>query len=451
MLNCAIVITSGSIIAVAALHWRSLVTLFAAPDVALIYFISATPLALVAVLRLQHSVAAMTALLILTTGAVLALIGAINAGFAVSSTFIANLLRTLVACSIVLSVGLLARIVFRRTRPASATRGIASFPSGYDGDGVDMAVLIEHSHGRPVADKTVAPDSRLENGDCPASASSHPIANLCFGVMVLALLPTVYVAARCQREITELTSLIEQSRIGEARQLCQRLTALSPSANIRGRSLHRLTRDIDRDLGVLTSRLAAIGPDAVLPGQRLERCRLLAMLGRSDEALVELIPLRQSPVSPAAHDLCGTIHETTSDWTMARDLHLQAKAGWIRQPESSERTAGVFRATTRIAYCHRKLGDYELAEEAYREALILSPTAETHFLLAQFYEDMQQSHKAMAHARQAMTLSPQRYQRAGRTLIDKLTVDHFGCLTIHFAEASASQQQTRFPGTELER
>lgn len=451
MVNCAMVITSGSVIATAVLHWRSLVTLFAAPDVVLIYFISATPLALLAVLRLQRSLAALAALLILTTGAVLALIGAINAGFAVSSTFIANLPRTLVACSIVLSIAILARIVFRPTRLASATRDIASFPSECDGDGVDMAVLIEHSHGLPEADKTVAPDSRLENGDCPASAGSHPIAVLGFGVLVLVLLPTVYIAARCQHEITELINLIEQSRIAEARQLCQVLTALSPSADIRGRPLKKLAHEIDRDLGALTSRLAAIGPDPELPEQQLERCRLLAILGRGDEALVELIPLRQTPVSPAAHDLCGTIHETTAHWTMARVCHLRAKADWIRQPESSDRTAGVFRATTRIAYCHRKLGAYELAEEAYREALMQSPTAETHFLLAQFYEDMQQARKAMDHARQAMKLAPQRYQHAGRTLIDKLTVGHFGCLTIHFAEVSTSQRLKGLLGTDRER
>lgn len=399
--NCLIVIAAGSVIATVALHWRSLGTLFVAPDVALIYLVSSIPLAASVLLRLRHSVGATAAVLIPTAGAAFVSIAAISAGSATSSTFAANLLRTGMTVSFVLSVTILVRIVDR--------------------------------------------------GKEQASAPVPPIASLGLGLLVLALLPTVSVAARCQHETTALISLIEQSRFGEARQLNQALLALSPSSDVRGRSLKRLALEIDRELNLLKSQLAAIGADPELPQRRLERCRLLAMLGQSDKALQELLPLRQTPVSPAANDLCGTICESTAHWTAARDYHHQARADWLRQLPSPARTAGIFRATTRIAYCYRKLGDYELAEAAYREALLQSPTAQTHFLLAQFYEDMQQAQQARDHARQAMSLAPQQYQRAGSALIDKLTVGHFGCLSVHFAEASRSQQQTGMPDAERDR
>ena len=90
-----------------------------------------------------------------------------------------------------------------------------------------------------------------------------------------------------------------------------------------------------------------------------------------------------------------------------------ATPGWEARPESPARAAGVLRATTGIAYCLRKLGRYAEAEVAYREVLALSPTADSHFLLAQFYEDAQQAGKAREHARRAIELAPDRYPKDG--------------------------------------
>jgi tetratricopeptide (TPR) repeat protein len=94
-------------------------------------------------------------------------------------------------------------------------------------------------------------------------------------------------------------------------------------------------------------------------------------------------------------------------------------------------------ATTGIAYCERKLGRYAEAEAAYLERLALSPTAETHFLLASFYEDAQQTSNARTHARLAMALAPERYRQPGKKLIDKLDTLHFGCLSGFFADQAS--------------
>jgi tetratricopeptide (TPR) repeat protein len=100
--------------------------------------------------------------------------------------------------------------------------------------------------------------------------------------------------------------------------------------------------------------------------------------------------------------------------------------------------AGLLQATTGIAYCQRKLGHYADAEATYQQVLTLSPTADSHFLLAQFYEDAQQAEKARTHARRAMALAPTRYRQEGEKLIRKLTVYHFGCLSVFTAENDRS-------------
>jgi tetratricopeptide (TPR) repeat protein len=80
-----------------------------------------------------------------------------------------------------------------------------------------------------------------------------------------------------------------------------------------------------------------------------------------------------------------------------------------------------------------------LAEAAYQQLLELDPSADTHFLLAQFYEGTQQAAKAQFHARQAMALAPDRYDQAGQRLIDKLITHHFGCWGASAAERNGQR------------
>ncbi len=142
--------------------------------------------------------------------------------------------------------------------------------------------------------------------------------------------------------------------------------------------------------------------------------------------------------SPDGCNLRGTIYETRGEWELGRQSYERAKRAWESQPQGPERSAGLLRATTGIAYCLRKLGRYAEAEAAYREVLSLSPTADSHFLLARFYDDTEQTATAHAHARQAMALAPDRYQLEGQQLIEKLAMRHFGCLGILTSNHSAS-------------
>ncbi len=90
----------------------------------------------------------------------------------------------------------------------------------------------------------------------------------------------------------------------------------------------------------------------------------------------------------------------------------------------------LIQAVTGIAFCQRKLGNKPAAATAYQELLGLAPTADTHFLLAQFYDDTQQAALADQHARKAISLDPARYAERGGQLIDKLRTTQFSCWAI---------------------
>ena len=258
------------------------------------------------------------------------------------------------------------------------------------------------------------------------------------GLVAAAIVPTVYVAARCRHDAMELGELLDQSRLGEARILAQDLLRLAPTMQWRGRSLKVLTQQFNRQVRELESQIAQSHQNGETEAAQLQRCQRLAMLGRTPEALAGLDLLMNSNLGPAACHLSGLIHETNAAWETARGFHRRAKEDLLRQQSTPERDAGILQAATRLGYCERKLGNYLLAEAEYRAVLALSPTADSHFLLAQFYEDMQQSAKARSHARLAIALAPRRYQREGTALINKLAIGHFGCLGVYTAESTAA-------------
>lgn len=247
----------------------------------------------------------------------------------------------------------------------------------------------------------------------------------------LFVLPATYLAARGRHDDARLGELLGQSRLGEARALAARLLALDADANWNGHPLSEVTEELDRVVGVLTARVAApLAPDAT-GRSRLERGRQLAMLGRTGEAIETLAEMGE----PEAHNLRGTMLESTAEWRHALEEYKAARLGWESRPPSAERGAGMVRASTGIAYCERKLGRYSEAEGSYREVLRLASTGESHFLLARFYDDTQQAEKARTHARAAMALDPARYRKEGERLIRKLSVYQFGCLGVFAAES----------------
>lgn len=250
-----------------------------------------------------------------------------------------------------------------------------------------------------------------------------------FAVAALLLMPSTYLDARRRHDAAELQYLLEQSRIGEAHALTQRMLLLTPDAKFDGRPLRSLAAAVGQATRDLEARVARpLAADAA-ERRRLDRVRDLAMLGRTDAALDALQLWPEWLHSAPALNLCGTIQETNGRWREGLACYQAAERAWEFAPPSPQRTAGLAQATTGSAYCLRKSGRYAEAESAYLQLLALSPTADTHFLLARFYEDTQQTAKARTHAKLAMAAAPKRYRRQGERLLEKLNTLHFGCLS----------------------
>jgi tetratricopeptide (TPR) repeat protein len=252
---------------------------------------------------------------------------------------------------------------------------------------------------------------------------------------VAVAIPETYVTAHCQHDSVRLSELMGQSRLGEAETLARRLLRFDHRAVIRGEPMLLLVVNLDRMVTQLRADVKVdLGPNAT-DQEALSYAQKLAILGRTDEALRAFDRI-QTP-SPNAFNLLGTIRESRSEWQAGLDDYRRAQQGWEMTAASPDRLAGLIRATTGVAFCLRKLGSNLAAEQAYQQLLKLAPNAETHFLLAQFYEDTQQTKQAYRHVRRAMELAPRRFQHSGQQLINKLTTSHFGCFNV-FSTTSAN-------------
>jgi hypothetical protein len=126
-------------------------------------------------------------------------------------------------------------------------------------------------------------------------------------ITVLVLAPALYVRARCRHDVGRLGELLEQSRFGEAHTLAQALLVLDAGGQCNGQALPELAARIDRAMGEIETRLVRPLTFRSADGERLDRARCLAMLGRTETAVEILQAIRDPALAPEVEYLRGAI------------------------------------------------------------------------------------------------------------------------------------------------
>jgi hypothetical protein len=260
--------------------------------------------------------------------------------------------------------------------------------------------------------------------------TNAPVRWLVFSAAMLLILPSSWIRARCDEDLRLYRELLEQSRIQEARDTLRDLLLLDPRFTEQGTSLrselHLLTHQISR----LEQSVSRPVPGNIPAAEGIERARILAMLARIPEAqaLLESELLKNNPESLVMR---GRIHENQDEWLTAIEYYNQAEGQLMKSSVSPDRELRDQLLLGR-AFCSRRLGRLTNAEADYLQLLQSSPSPGNHFLLALFYDDVQNAPAALKHALAAQKLDSRNFGEAGRQLIRNLQDSHFGCFSVYW-------------------
>ena len=249
-------------------------------------------------------------------------------------------------------------------------------------------------------------------------------------LIMLALVPRIYLDARGRHDAEQYFSLRQQSRIGEASSLLRRMLILDPTIRKDGHFLRREQSELNREIDSLNRQASTELPAMASFNQRLQRARMLAMLGHTNDAINILIEKSETTNSVEACSLLGTMHENKHDWKSAIRFYGTAETLLKSSPAETDSSVEAYQVALGAAYCYRRLGRLNEARARYLRLLEINPNADTHFLLAQFFEDIQETSSAQHHALEAARLDPNRYRERGNQLTRKMRTLHFRCLSV---------------------
>ncbi len=274
----------------------------------------------------------------------------------------------------------------------------------------------------------------------PEPSPTWPVLSLVLVVPLAAIVTSAYTAERIRSLEKSIGGFLSQYRLMEARELLAALQILDPNHVLNGMPLSMVTRDLDRELRVireetdhLEKRLAKGGFTKPAEEQelRIEWAEKQAILGHIQEAMADLTQLTNAtPQDTRALLLLATMEEHQEDWQQSLLHYEEARKALLEQLPSPERQSNLVQAWKGIAFSQRKRGHYREAEAAYSQVLKLAPTAEHHFLLAQFHQDAQRGDRAQFHADKAAELNPLSYRERADQLGESMQREQFGCWSI---------------------
>jgi tetratricopeptide (TPR) repeat protein len=250
-----------------------------------------------------------------------------------------------------------------------------------------------------------------------------------FSLVIMVVLPFIWIQARCQHELQTYQELRQQTRLHEAQSVLQTLLLLAPDLRSAGSSLTSELRVLSVEVNKLQAEASRELSTEASTEDLLLRARQFAMLGRLPEA-EGLLQSRMLSGNAEALVLQGQIHENQDDWLLAVEFYDQAERLVEANSDPATRELREQLLMGR-AFCSRRLGRIAEAERNYLALLQSNPSADNHFLLARFYDDVQNSAAAQHHVLAATKLDATTYAEPGRRLIQNLKTTHFGCFFVY--------------------
>lgn len=251
------------------------------------------------------------------------------------------------------------------------------------------------------------------------------------GILLLAacVLPQAYAHLTTQAQLQALEESLPAQRWVLARRQATVVLATRPQATVLQQPVSAVVTQLDSQIQILQKLVDQPLPSNAHPSVIGQQVTAFMQLDRNEEALRAMRPLTEQPQSvPVVLDYCGLCCQRLEQWQDSQLWYTRSLKFWQQQPAGPQTEAALRSAWKGIAFALRRLDQPAAAEQAYLTALKNVPSAELHFLLAQFYEDQQQTALAAKHARQAVLLSPATYRSPAQELIDRMSHAHIGCL-----------------------
>lgn len=249
-------------------------------------------------------------------------------------------------------------------------------------------------------------------------------------VLFAVFVPVAYTDAVADGVRIDLENSLDSGRFALAQRQAWTLSELTPRGMIRDQPLTTLVSELDQTVSRLEAevrRSLSPRPPISEVGRRITS---LMHLDRMEDALRLLNPLARNPqFRPICLDYQGLCWQRLEQYSKSLDAYQSAVAYWQSQPGSDQKRVSMASAWKGVGFAARRLSDRSLEEHAYRTLVELSPTAESHFLLAQSYSDHQKTKLAAKHSAIAVQLDPQ-WRSQSESMLISMSRDHFGCLQI---------------------
>lgn len=248
------------------------------------------------------------------------------------------------------------------------------------------------------------------------------LASLAIAWAVFLTLSVTYQSQRVNATVAQLAQYESELRIGEFLATAESLARVSPRLVYKDYPMHEIAVAISEKVEGLQAN-AAMLPDGY------EKAKSLAMLGDRSAAIELLLKTgtdRELTVPELL--LLATMQEHEHNWPDALETYRIAEEKIDPEAPQSERMLEA--ALKGQGFALRKQGRTREAESKYQALLKLSPTADSHFLLAQFYQDSQAGDKASFHLEKAVAIGGSRFREAADEMRFRLRSHQFGCFKV---------------------